>query len=601
MIYVTNRSEVLCASKSIPGAVLYLCPNRNLLDLCQSMGLDSLLLNESMLRGSEAELNDWAYRVTIDLVESLKGQDLSETDAFLETNFYIIKAVVLQGMKFVLTLDFLTQKYKPASIRWYRSPDSFFVSVCREYLALFLGNIQTIELPAVARPGGPSNPAVLKKLIFSAMAIISNLQARLTLTRRSGELKKTLLVSGALNHLKDLVLTLKTKRSCEIVFFEDGFNMEKYVFCLRNRIPFFVLPKNNEKYASLLGGKSFLKTERILFRQKDYSALFDKLFEVTLNSGVMRFPVKYDLLRGLYSRLRPAGTLFDEDYSPLRRCLAVLAVHLGIRSYVVSHGIPAPAMAKSLKKDRFCYSSDVFANSEHEKKAYENIYFDPKKIHVLGTPRFDKIVLLKKAQPTGRDLTFEKEKVVLLCLSCFHDSDFDCFISWLVGDDSAGEMNRAYIRDLLIVLEDRNDVLVKIKTHYVNEQRFVEDFVASLGLRTNCCVESHRRDIFALENEADLIVTPESTVIAEAVMFSKPVVVMCYDRFSPVVPYNDGLPVQYVYDQAQLRQAVDKSLDTRTEDVEGCMAGQNLEKYVQYSDGKNTHRVAEYIATQIGL
>lgn len=600
MVYVTNRSDVLCTKEHIQGPALYLCPNRKIVDDCQAMGLEVLLLSESMLGGAEAELNDWSYRATIDLVRQIREQSPSEKDIFLEVNFYPIKGVLLQGVKSILTIEFLIRNYSPSAIVWCRSSRSFFTRVLREYLALYHADIPSEELAEPKNDRGAKKFPDIIKGVRLVLASILNVQSRLILTLRSLKTKNILLVSGGLNHLGAVISVLNVKQACKIVFVESEFNFEKYAYCSMRFIPYFVVSTKEKKKVSFMLGRSFLGPARIIFRECDYSSVINKLFDAALSLGILGSPAKYDSLVNFFHFLRPKGVFLDEDYSLERRCLAVLAWRSGVKSFVTSHGIPMLSKAKADLKQRFCESSVVLVNSEFEKKAYENIFFDPKKIEIVGIPRFDEIFFRRKEAGASRRSRVSGSKTVLLCLSSFRDEDFDIFCPWLVGDDSIGWRNRLYIQDLFETIKWRTNVVVRIKTHYADDDRDVREFLNALGSRVNFQIEPHRANIFKLESEADLIVTPESTVVNEAIMFAKPVVVMCYDRFDPWLPWKESGLVDYVHNQEELQRAVHAILDNdHSKKAEFCREKRDLSYFMKYSDAKNTERVAEYILEQI--
>jgi CDP-glycerol glycerophosphotransferase (TagB/SpsB family) len=194
----------------------------------------------------------------------------------------------------------------------------------------------------------------------------------------------------------------------------------------------------------------------------------------------------------------------------------------------------------------------------------------------------------------------KKRKVILLCLSTINHLEFEESYSILAEINAMGEMNRAYIKDLLEAVVGRKDILVKVKPHYANEQRDVEKYVAGLRPSVKCCVESYRAKIFDLEAEADLIVTLESTVIVEALICKKPVIVMNYGLLDSWSFFKNVRPVMYVRDKKTLCELIPRILedDQFVKDLyEGFEGDSSF--FNKFTDGQNAERVVNHIKANI--
>ena len=134
----------------------------------------------------------------------------------------------------------------------------------------------------------------------------------------------------------------------------------------------------------------------------------------------------------------------------------------------------------------------------------------------------------------------------------------------------------------------------------VAEEAAVTAYVQTLGPTQNLRIESHQAKIFELEDNADLIVTPESTVISEAIMFKKPVIIMNYTGFSLALSYESCRFAIQVRDKQQLRQVILEILD-RNEKKSDFIDPQNedLSFFIGRLDGQSTKRVADYISSNL--
>jgi len=601
MIYVTKHSEVLCAKAYATDTSLYLCSNRDVLRLCENMGLNAMLLNESLLEDFEAEHNDWAYRTTIALIERLRDRSFSERDVCIETNFYTIQSVLAQGVKFIRTVEFLVCNYKPVAILWFRARQSFFVKVIREYLAIHHPDVRAVELMDATDPQMTKPSLNIKKKIRTVLSAILNVHSQLVLSLRWRRKEKLMLVSGGLNHLRAVVLLLNKEWGVNVVMVESCFNLEKYVFCLKQLIPYFVLPENKAMACILWDGNSFLGQQTIIFEGVDYTTIFDSLFEIALSSGFLRLPFQYVFLTRMYERLRPSGVLLDEDLSIRRRCLAVFAWRWGNPSFVISHGVPGQALRSELKRDRFLESSITIVNSEFERSVYANIYFDPDKVVPLGIPRYDEIISLNAFGRPAKKCLADRQTIVLLCLSGFYDYDFEAMMHVLVRADALGALNKTYVRDLFAILSGRDNTLLIIKPHYSEEEHDIIQYVTKLHPKVAYRIESHRANTFVLEKEADVILTPESSVVIECLMLKKQILIMNYTgcRGFPT-PYKRIEFVPQARNFSELRENVFRALEeTRIENSPFAKQEQLLSFVSKYSDGHSAERVAGFIVSHL--
>lgn len=600
VILVRKKSEVLCARTNAPSDALYLCPNRDVWGWCQSFGLRAVLFDAEDLKNDFGEVNDWTWRVTMELSRLWKDEESKKQVVFVESNFHNFKTVFVQTIKYILALQSVLFTYKPSVFFIFRSSDSLLVRTFTEYLKSYCSGVELKEFSERGSAFPPARHALWKVFAQKIMSFFTNAQAWLALRLGVHRKRSFLFVSGALNHLASTVLELRKKKIFQPVFLESEFNLEKYVFCLRYGIPFIIFPINNEKYSERKEGSFGLG--KVVFRGVDYSQLFSKIVAFAFEDAIFRFGVPYGYLGKLFRSYHPAGLLLDEDFSLMRRSLAAFSWSCGIESFVVSHGIPMGFVAKPGESHPCFRSSITFVNSDLEKKAYEKYFFDPARIVRCGTPRYDDIFRLRKTGE-GSNLSGEqkKPKVVLLCLSDYRDYDFEVFKSVLVSSDSnEKKRNRMYIQDLLESLSGRNDVLVQIKPHYFGDREKVLEYVRSLNPKVNYVVTEERAEIFKLQNNADLMVTPESTVISEGIMSGKPVFVMNYTGLDLTLPIEESGLITHIHNRSELDNALKSFLDDNTVRRRFfVMLEEKLSFFSDYFDGKNTERVADYIAQHV--
>jgi len=595
-VIVTCAEEVKAAFHALSYEALYLATNQKVFQTCREANLSTLCLSEDLLGDEVAELNDWSYQETIRFLSGIKdGRDVKKC-VFLGANFYSIKGVLVQGAKYIVTIDKILQGNPINAVYLFETTCSLLCSACTEYLTVAYPYIKIQWLAGSISSLGRKRSAYFRTVMCWIMAAVSNVIAR-CLLRFSPKRARRILASGALSHLGSLIQELKLQNGCFIIYLEKELDFTKFVFCLRNLIPYFIVPQRGQYSNPLEGLEDGWKFQ---FRGHDCTRLFQTLFLVALRKGDIAFAYDFENLEMLLKDMSLSAIILDEDLSLERRLLSVLGEKLRVESYVMSHGVPIQRLKKETFNRLSFHSAITVVHSPLEKRAYERLYFEPDRLPVLGIPRYDEIVRIKQRSSGSKKQHHKKLRTVLLCLSGFEDYDFESFMTVLVGADSIGRNNRKYIKDVINALDGNQDVFLRIKTHFVGEELPVGAYLKTLKPRVPYKIESQRANTFRLEMEADIIVTPESTVVAEAVMFQKPVVVVMYRQSEVVSPFAVDDAVSYVSDGATLRKVMTALL---TDSSYYAAAVENLNRqskyFEQFSDGCSAGRVADYITNRM--
>lgn len=592
-VLIRRKEELFFVKENWGAEALCLCTRRELCGKAEIFGLNALLLSENLLDRDHSSMNEWSCRQAIDLVERTKMRGGNES-ALFEANFYTIKGIFVQTLKFVRVLDRVLREQRLTNLDCFEDPSSLLVQVVKEHLAECCFSL-TVH-PDCGRTSATmlTKKSDFKLLCRKILGCILDAVARWGMAFSSSEERPWILVSGALNHLAPAVLKLCAMRRWRPFFFESHFNLEKFLFCLRYGIPQRVLSDENRSVSvPECADKDFFEPGQIVFAGVDYVRIFNRLFRYALRGGLIRFDVDSVRVQELFRKTRPVAVFLDEDLSLMRRTLAVTGWGIGVESFVVSHGIPLVLMRRELGRDKHFRSSVTFVNSDLEKTAYENLFFDPTRVVVTGIPRYDEIFLLRKSLREPPKVVKMRRKILLLTLSGYHNYDFEDFMPVLVCADSIQEMNRAYIQDVLKFAVDRPDISVVIKPHYVGDRERVLELVKRLGVNVCCRVVSFRENIFKLQSQADVVITAESTVIGEAGMFEKPVIIMNYTGLDLTLPFERSELVRHVTSREALSRELAKALESRKGGVRAASF------FSAFADGLNTQRVVDVLTSYL--
>lgn len=575
---VGDVREIGVAMANLKKDALYLCATESALEECRRRRLNCVLIDETPLEPEFRQMNDWAYGVTLDLISRFgKGEKAD----YLDSQFMDLKAVILQAMKYLFCLKKHLDGISVLCV--FDSEHKLAVELCGEavrsgYPSL---RVEEVSLKRPAQNGGWKG--IVRRVLGAAMEIQSSLAIR-----SLGQSKRpVVIISGAMNHLAPVVESLKRLGGIEFVWCETSYNREKSDYCRKTGISFVTAPPKNVK-APFDGSDIFFASGTALYEGLDVSRLLDFAVRKGLEVGAIRPGFDARRVRRIIESPGVKAVLLDEDFAS-RRLFAVSARRAGVESFVVSHGVPGILLGRlPMLKGRYL-SSTTFVNSEFEKLAYEELYYDSSKIVVTGVPRYDRIAELNRQAPTPR-----RKKNILYCASMLVDYDFRRLFTVLGCKDFLGDYTKRYLDDLLEIVSRRRDSKLVIKPHY-NDETVCHRRVSASAAKASYEIVSHRRTIFELERDADVIVTPESSVICEAVMFGKPVIVLSYG-VPLAMPYQETGLVLCVKNRHELEAALCTALDDRVyrEKLDRTRAA-TLARFAGPFDEKNTERVTESI------
>ena len=590
-VVVNHPEQADHAWRELKENCILFCVSISCHNYCQQKQYRSVAVDDALLHGSHKAINQWGFGSTFGFFAklTLRGKER----VFLESIFTAIKAVFVQIIKTVLALDILLKDRAINEFVFFDDKQSVFLSVCIAYLKQFCPSIRVRIWPSTTKK--ESRRLSLKKLVLECLAFLSNIFFGVFYKTCYGPHEIVGVASGGLNHLEEVIRRIHHRKGHRIIFCEDSFNIQKFNFCIKNRIAFVVLPKGRKAFVPDLDALLPFPEGTFIFEGRDLSLIASAVLRDVLKQGVYRFSFDYESALRLFQRPNVRFCLLDED-SVQRRMLAILAWQLNRNSYVVSHGVPAvlmPADSDPSLAGRYP-SSVTFVNSEFEKFAYRRIYFDSKKLPVTGTPRYDAGFRLREKRGGGSGLPRPSVKQVLYCGALLKDFDFSFPIDVIGSSQACGFYTKRYIRDIFSAMAPSTNVCLKLKPHYDDENLW-RLHLSSFEKKAPYELLTHNANIFEHLLASDLVITSESTVIFEALMFNKPVIVLNYSPEELCLPYDDGLILQ-ARNKQDLTEMICQALEGSS--YLESLAKKRVELYNRYAgnfDGHNADRVVHYI------
>ncbi len=589
-VIVRNLAEARQAPEAFPGRTLQLiATNSEVEAFCRAQYGTCVRLDEKSIKSDYRSINRFAYNTALKLAREEKD---TARRFFLESHFFDIRTLLIRSFKCLLVLEKAAASLGIKEIGLFNDPSSLIALVATSQPVTEKKWVVTL---APALPTRPTRKSFeFKKIISSFLAPISNLEARryFSGTRR----KKLLIASGSLTHLTPVLEELRA--SMDILFWENQFNLEKYRYCRAHGLHFMILPERKkihpfEKHPLSGGGK-------ISFEGRDVSVLCDAVFARFGLIGFLNRDFDEQAVFAAFSKFRPDALLLDEDMA-IRRTLCIAARDRSVPAFVIPHGVPIVwTFKEGDTPPHYVPSATLLVNSEFEKRANQRVCYDPARVVVTGTPRYDRIAEWKR---TSKKIA-GSGKTILYCGAIMQPYDFDglSVLASLMGQRNlAQDFMQTYLTDTVWAIGAAPDVHMKIKPHYAEEAVW-ENILRPLENSRQHEVVSHRENILALTAEADIIITTPSSIICEALLFEKPVIVLDYETDGMSEPYEKLGAARVVKNREELKRAIQDYLFSP--DSLEALAKQRQalgNDLTGFADGGNTRRAAQLIQKSLGL
>lgn len=559
---VRNQKESDRAQDLTRGeTILFLATNTDAYQYSLKKSKDALLLGEEPLASRHLKINRWAFESMLALIGKYRHDE--KKSLYLDSFFYDLRSSLVFCLKTLLVLERTVRDRRIRTLRFFKKQDSLLeMSLSAAvHVKSPLAGLKIEKERALPESRGKRDP---KGVIRALLAGGSNwLSFVLTGFWRFKE-KKLVLASGSARHLGDTLRGLRAAGR-EILHVETVFNFEQFYFAARNGFAYRVIRARRDPANPFQSEPPFDRSDEISFEGRDLGRFFNEIFMSFEKIGLLNFSFDAPKLRGLLSQEGVGAVLLDEEFAQ-RRQIAVQAGHLGLPAYVVSHGVPANAFLNTDEgfpaESDLHHSTDIFVNSEFEKKAYRQIFYASSKIHPIGVPRYD--LLKQRLSRSGAEKPLiSRKKKILYCSCGFIPYDFE-YLSVVnthlgLAANVSREAEEANLKDLFAAVSRNPGAVLQIKSKY-GDHASLRDFVKKNAGRA--CVEilPSDADIFELEKGADVIVTAPSSVVCEALMHRKPVIVFNRSYALITDTYEERGVAVVVRDADELKAALTRCL-----------------------------------------
>lgn len=281
------------------------------------------------------------------------------------------------------------------------------------------------------------------------------------------------------------------------------------------------------------------------------------------------------LAESIIKKLKPKSILITDENGSAR-IFTVAAGNLNVRTVGIQHGIihdyhPLYVYPKSAKYVPLVDKMSVFGEFTKEVLVNKSIY-DSKSIFVTGQLRTDIVKNFKKTKLL-ESLPLPKKSEFIL----------------LISSQNSRNYIKEFFKNIEKVKKTKRNSFIIVKLHPLESE---DDFYDFIGYKyAGDVYVTKNTDLYSLLAIADVVVGTFSTVLAEANIFRKPIIVLNIPGFPDFFNFKDSKVAQFVDTPEQLnKKLLLKEIIQNKSNIDEFVT-----KHFYNVDGKVSKRVASLL------
>lgn len=413
--------------------------------------------------------------------------------------------------------------------------------------------------------------------------------------------------SGSLKHLGSVIEELRRKGR-EVLLHDAVFHADRAAFTLRNGVRYWVAApaeagaefssKTGAISEGLQAARRACGDDSFRFLGRGFGTFSDRHILSTMRVHLQKCLGEESLYERAWKICRPGAVLTDEDYALRGSFLAAYFRSKNVPVYCVSHA-NMPFEFEIPEKSRIFRQSTTFVHSEYEKNNYARRGWDPAGLRVLGTPRYDRLLQMKRARRRGRTGTKSR---ILYCANTFIAPQSPDDHGYLGTAVTSFEPISSEAAGAVLRCASRLGAELNIKPHGVEGRRTWEKFLEKSGGQNHVCLAVGRKEDFFrhLSNSDIMVLSYWSTGIIDAAVFGIPVIFIDFRGVTgPVIQKfaAEGY-CQIVQSEAELEEALKVAMHGRMLEIK---PNRESAYYLGPNDARSSWRVAEVILGNVPM
>ena len=231
----------------------------------------------------------------------------------------------------------------------------------------------------------------------------------------------------------------------------------------------------------------------------------------------------------------------------------------------------------------------IGVTSSYEKDSLANKGINPKKIVIVGNPKFDKMITRKyDVSSTRKNYGIPNEnKMVLFITQSTVEHGF-----WTEGQ------RELFFKAIVSEISNMEGVNLVVKIHPMEDIGVYEKMLSDLGIDIPLLKDEN---IHELISASELMITSHSSTIIEAMILNKPVVIANLFGDIEFIEYALHGGTSKVFNKNEIRQTINNILNNEEVAKELKIKNQKfIEEHIQMADGKGAERASILIRRTIG-
>ncbi len=433
----------------------------------------------------------------------------------------------------------------------------------------------------------------------------------------SDKKKRTILACGSPTILFPLLEKFLTEREYRLSYFQESTAPRLLSWLMKRGIAYHTMedypvegkdgrkPGEGERKTAL--GQvtrltEFLQRNRLfVYEGIDLLPAFKDKFVFLFQVLLPKVESDIDRMRKLLTTTSCGLILIDEDISYFSRSLLLTAKSLGIRTAEFQHGAITKYLLELEVADKKFVWGDYFRN-----RILDETPIPRSKIAVVGPAHLEHLV--ERRAPRGRirdrrdiqrTLRISPDsKIVLFTPHAFHKSSKGGFLN---RHNTRREAENV-VSEVIKAVDGKEGVHLIIKLHHADKKPFFyQDLIAASQARAQYSIVRHL-SIYKLINACDLLISPISTAVLEAMIIEKPIILMNTARKKVVFPYVEWGAVECADENGKLKELLGSILERPQESWDKVRNGRArvLAEFASGGDGKAGERLIAEVEKLMG-
>ena len=376
---------------------------------------------------------------------------------------------------------------------------------------------------------------------------------------------QTYMFFAGLDYVKDIILSLRKKGVDGIVLVDSSVQLRSLRFCIEHNIRYCILTLPIKLSSSRLSPEVFNAFCTIV-GNKFSNSLQERCLLLSTRIGSIKDYVL--MIESFLDKLKSDMIILDQDLDEVKKTFTIVARKRGIKTTVISHGIPPRHYAIASTP---LTADSLIVGGRVTKEIYVEQGVAADRIHVMGDPRYERVpfIMNKDRESLVKELGFscnikEDTRVILFALT-----NLSLKPSTKVGWYSEEKIISKFYESIEYVLECLSrlkNTFVIIKTHQrtnAENMKRLQGLITVSKLKDKHCAFLSQSDTLKLIKISDIVLSHWSNVCMESVFLRKPTIVIDFVGRNDAYDIIKEGPAIKVNNYQSLKDAVDKILNNK--------------------------------------